>query len=60
MIDLSCRRHGGDKWFVAMDKWQTITDMEVCEGNPSTPDYSIVSGSSARPALTLSPLLRIH
>lgn len=37
VIDLSCRRHGGasgeeERWFVAMDKWQTITDMEVCEG----------------------------
>ena len=36
VIDLSCRRHDGDdgqeRWFVAMDKWQTITDMEVCEG----------------------------
>ncbi|KAL2201264.1 hypothetical protein P885DRAFT_26325 [Corynascus similis CBS 632.67] len=30
VIDLSCRRHGGDdRWFVAMNKWQTITDMEV-------------------------------
>ncbi|KAH0565392.1 Histidine biosynthesis bifunctional protein hisB [Trichoglossum hirsutum] len=28
VIDLSCRRKG-DKWFVAMNKWQTITDMEV-------------------------------
>jgi phosphoribosylformimino-5-aminoimidazole carboxamide ribotide isomerase len=36
VIDLSCRRHGGDdSWFVAMDKWQTITDMEVCEGKQS-------------------------
>lgn len=32
VIDLSCRRQGEDKWFVAMNKWQTITDMEVCEG----------------------------
>ncbi|KAK4115408.1 Phosphoribosylformimino-5-aminoimidazole carboxamide ribotide isomerase [Canariomyces notabilis] len=35
VIDLSCRRisddAGQDKWFVAMDKWQTITDMEVCQ-----------------------------
>ncbi|CAP68525.1 uncharacterized protein PODANS_7_1710 [Podospora anserina S mat+] len=31
VIDLSCRRKGEDRWFVAMDKWQTITDMEVCE-----------------------------
>ncbi|KAK0645986.1 1--5-imidazole-4-carboxamide isomerase [Cercophora newfieldiana] len=31
VIDLSCRRKGEDTWFVAMDKWQTITDMEVNE-----------------------------
>ncbi|ORY69801.1 uncharacterized protein BCR38DRAFT_93023 [Pseudomassariella vexata] len=29
VIDLSCRRQGEDKWFVAMNKWQTLTDMEV-------------------------------
>ncbi|KAL1872020.1 hypothetical protein VTK73DRAFT_1722 [Phialemonium thermophilum] len=29
VIDLSCRRQGSDRWFVAMNKWQTITDMEV-------------------------------
>ncbi|KAH7038059.1 phosphoribosylformimino-5-aminoimidazole carboxamide ribotide isomerase [Microdochium trichocladiopsis] len=29
VIDLSCRRKGDDCWFVAMNKWQTITDMEV-------------------------------
>ena len=28
VIDLSCRRQGA-KWFVAMNKWQTLTDMEV-------------------------------
>ena len=42
VIDLSCRRRrsvegedddGGQvRWFVAMNKWQTITDMEVNEG----------------------------
>lgn len=31
VIDLSCRRKE-DTWFVAMNKWQTITDMEVNEG----------------------------
>ncbi|KAI0526181.1 Phosphoribosylformimino-5-aminoimidazole carboxamide ribotide isomerase [Xylaria bambusicola] len=31
VIDLSCRRKGDDTWFVAMNKWQTITDMEVTE-----------------------------
>ncbi|KAF4121285.1 phosphoribosylformimino-5-aminoimidazole carboxamide ribotide isomerase [Geosmithia morbida] len=29
VIDLSCRRTGDDKWHVAMNKWQTLTDMEV-------------------------------
>ncbi|KAI0774343.1 Phosphoribosylformimino-5-aminoimidazole carboxamide ribotide isomerase [Fomes fomentarius] len=28
VVDVSCRRRD-DKWLVAMDKWQTITDMEV-------------------------------
>ncbi|KAK2766029.1 Enzyme that catalyzes the fourth step in the histidine pathway [Arachnomyces sp. PD_36] len=28
VLDLSCRRKG-DTWFVAMNKWQTLTDMEV-------------------------------
>lgn len=32
VIDLSCRRKGEDSWFVAMNKWQTITDMEVNQG----------------------------
>lgn len=37
VIDLSCRRQQGEggadpRWFVAMDKWQTITDMEVNQG----------------------------
>ncbi|KAF2841460.1 phosphoribosylformimino-5-aminoimidazole carboxamide ribotide isomerase [Patellaria atrata CBS 101060] len=30
VIDLSCRRKG-DTWFVAMNKWQTITDMELSQ-----------------------------
>jgi phosphoribosylformimino-5-aminoimidazole carboxamide ribonucleotide (ProFAR) isomerase len=32
VIDLSCRRRGGESWYVAMNKWQTITDMEVTSG----------------------------
>ncbi|CAD0048214.1 unnamed protein product, partial [Aureobasidium pullulans] len=28
VIDLSCRRKG-DTWFVAMNKWQDLTDMEL-------------------------------
>ncbi|KAK7049523.1 Enzyme that catalyzes the fourth step in the histidine pathway [Paramarasmius palmivorus] len=30
VVDVSCRRRG-DKWFVAMNKWQDITDMEVAK-----------------------------
>lgn len=34
VIDLSCRRIDG-KWMVAMNKWRTLTDMEVNQGtNP--------------------------
>jgi phosphoribosylformimino-5-aminoimidazole carboxamide ribotide isomerase len=31
VIDLSCRRKD-DKWFVATNKWQTITDFELNQG----------------------------
>lgn len=31
VIDLSCRRRGST-WYVAMNKWQTITEFEVNEG----------------------------
>lgn len=34
VIDLSCRRKN-DTWFVAMNKWQTITDFEVNHGMPT-------------------------
>src|ERR1700722_10790274 len=29
--ETSCRRRG-QKWFVAINKWQDITEMEVCQG----------------------------
>lgn len=31
VVDVSCRRRD-DKWIVAMNKWQTLTDMEVTKG----------------------------
>lgn len=31
VLDLSCRRKG-DTWFVAMNRWQTITEMEINQG----------------------------
>ncbi|KIJ70566.1 hypothetical protein HYDPIDRAFT_172356 [Hydnomerulius pinastri MD-312] len=30
VVDVSCRRRG-DRWLVAMNKWQNITNMEVCK-----------------------------
>lgn len=35
VIDLSCRRKD-DKWFVATNKWQTITDFELNQGTSRT------------------------
>ena len=37
VIDLSCRKQD-DTWVVAMNKWQTLTDMEVNKGK-SFPTY---------------------
>ena len=31
VVDVSCRKRG-DKWVVAMNRWQDLTDMEVNEG----------------------------
>jgi phosphoribosylformimino-5-aminoimidazole carboxamide ribotide isomerase len=31
VIDISCRRKNMT-WFVAMNKWQTLTDVEVNQG----------------------------
>ena len=36
VIDLSCRRKE-DKWFVATNKWQTITEFELNEGTSCSP-----------------------
>ncbi|KAL5003126.1 hypothetical protein BDV10DRAFT_66687 [Aspergillus recurvatus] len=34
VLDLSCRRKD-DTWFVAMNRWQTITEMEINQGSIS-------------------------
>jgi phosphoribosylformimino-5-aminoimidazole carboxamide ribotide isomerase len=52
VIDLSCRRRetaGASTWFVAMNKWQTITDMEVNQGERRQPIPR--QSSHLRPAL---------
>jgi phosphoribosylformimino-5-aminoimidazole carboxamide ribotide isomerase len=35
VIDLSCRRRD-HRWFVAMNRWQTVTDTEINKGTPKT------------------------
>jgi phosphoribosylformimino-5-aminoimidazole carboxamide ribotide isomerase len=35
VIDLSCRRKD-ESWVVAMNKWQTLTDFEINQGNTNT------------------------
>jgi phosphoribosylformimino-5-aminoimidazole carboxamide ribotide isomerase len=46
VIDLSCRRKD-DKWFVATNKWQTITDFELNAGT-SHAKSKMVSDDSLR------------
>ena len=55
VIDLSCRRQDS-KWVVAMNKWQTLTDMEV---NQSTyiPDSSSMLIAASRIDQTFRALL---
>lgn len=60
VIDLSCRRQGEDSWFVAMNKWQTITDMEVNQGmspfaNPVSFSSSVVHTRGAESISKLEP-----
>ncbi|KAI0322446.1 Phosphoribosylformimino-5-aminoimidazole carboxamide ribotide isomerase [Amylostereum chailletii] len=35
VVDVSCRRRG-DQWMIAMNKWQDITNLEVCKGTLDT------------------------
>jgi len=43
VIDLSCRRKG-DSWFVATDRWQTVTDFEITKGMEETSFALVFSG----------------
>ena len=42
VIDLSCRRQG-EKWIVAMNKWQTLTDMELNAGKAHLSMFLLLS-----------------
>lgn len=44
VIDLSCRRQK-NSWFVAINKWQTVTSLEITKGEHKEGAYNInVSG----------------
>jgi phosphoribosylformimino-5-aminoimidazole carboxamide ribotide isomerase len=45
VIDLSCRRKD-NKWFVATNKWQTITDFELNQGTHTQPPSFLPQHSS--------------
>lgn len=34
VVRQSCRKRG-DRWVVAMNKWQDLTDLDVTKGQPS-------------------------
>lgn len=40
VIDLSCRRRGGS-WFVATNKWQTVTEYEICKGEDEKDSWNM-------------------
>ena len=50
----SCRRRD-DKWLVAMNKWQTITDMEVCKGKSKLYSYTAEADQRSQIHSTCSP-----
>jgi hypothetical protein len=43
VIDLSCRKKD-NTWFVAMNKWQTITDFEINAGMFGNLNFSVTLG----------------
>lgn len=58
VIDLSCRRRG-KTWFVAMNKWQTITEMEITQGETldrrAVPEELLISQSPYRRLNRIAP-----
>ena len=56
VIDLSCRRQGS-RWIVAMNKWQTLTDLEVNEGGieSATSIVPLAYGESTESIKLLEP-----
>jgi phosphoribosylformimino-5-aminoimidazole carboxamide ribotide isomerase len=54
VIDLSCRRKD-NTWFVAMNKWQTITDMEVNEGQSNRSPWTAITDACPASIKSLEP-----
>jgi phosphoribosylformimino-5-aminoimidazole carboxamide ribotide isomerase len=58
VIDLSCRRKE-NSWFVATNKWQTITDFELNQGN-SWSDLQIIGFQANQSTLENIKLLEAY
>ena len=56
VIDLSCRKRG-DKWIVAMNRWQMLTDMEVNQGKSKPAHPATFYPPSPHNRFTCIPLL---
>ena len=52
VIDLSCRRQK-NSWFVAINKWQTVTSLEITKGENKEKAYKIYVGSIASTCIFL-------
>lgn len=57
VIDLSCRRLCEERWVVAMNKWQTLTDMEINQGKWRAP---LVLHTVVGLLYSLNPPARVH
>ena len=56
VIDLSCRKQGA-RWFVAMNKWQTLTDMELNDRKSRPPQrfFGVYSQTMSESVKLLEP-----
>lgn len=55
VLDLSCRRKD-NTWFVAMNRWQTITEMEITQGMHGRTFHSAYSSRLASNILRLETI----
>ena len=57
VIDLSCRRQK-NSWFVAINKWQTVTSLEITKGENKEKVYKIYVSSIASTCIFQTVILK--